>query len=716
MASSAATDSITGTVEVVTFYNPQNGYYILKVLSDHSLHRVTVVGSLPPVFCRGRYQFSGVWVSHEKWGKQFKADHCELLLPRNPDGIVKLLQSNIFKGIGPKTAKKIVQALGEKIFEILEHNPSAVFAIPGLQKPKAQSLINAWREQKSIKEIIGFLKKFDITVSFAQNLIGHYGENALAILQENPYRLAEDLWGVGFKKADQIALQLDGKPDSVNRIKSGLVFCLNRAQEGGHTFLPRSELVKKAAELLEIAVDKVVITLDEILQQKNLIQEYDGVYLPFLHHHEKQAAYYLSRLNRKNDKRIVNPEAIKAALQKFQIREQRTLEPEQIRAVSAMLQEPLLVLTGGPGTGKTTSLKAAVALAEDLGLITLLAAPTGRASRRMAELTGRPASTLHRLLEYIPGTQIFKKGPKNCLEADLVIIDEVSMVDISLFYFLVRACHPSTRIVFIGDADQLPSVGPGRVLHDLLESPCFCCLRLQKVFRQAEKSLIVRNAHLINTGTFPLFSHPEANTDFFFITEEAPLQVQSKIVDLVCRQLPQRYCLNPQKDIQILCPMNRGEIGTRELNVILQKKLNSRAGGNASELAFYPGDKVMQLRNNYDKEVYNGDIGVVEHLDRVNRGCIVRFGNPVHYRLEELEELSLAYAITVHKSQGSEYPGVIMPILTQHYLMLQRKILYTALTRAKQVMVLVGSRTALSLAVQNIKEVVRYSNFRKWLV
>ncbi len=731
--------SLTGAVERITYYNPENGYSVVRLRPEKrntpGMGRdglVTLVGNLPELTPGEYLRLQGKWVNHPKHGLQFQVEICEQVLPATVAGIQRYLGSGLVKGIGPRLAERIVTHFGAQTLEIIERHPERLQEVPDIGPKRAARFAAAWEEQKHVKEIMLFLHSYGVSTALAVKIYKTYGDEALAIVQNDPYRLARDIYGVGFKTADKIARSLGLSPEHPSRLEAGLVYALNQMVDAGHVYLPREELIRRAAELLEVdsallppAVERLAsegrVTLEEVpplrkgaadplsgVREPPEAYRLPAVYLTPLHVSERGVAERLRNLGYSLFSRLSD---IPPALTPLP----PELSAEQRQAVRAALGHPVSVLTGGPGTGKTTAIRALIAVVEAAGKTCALAAPTGRAAKRLSEAAGRPASTIHRLLKYAPA-EGFKVDEQNPLPADLLVVDEASMLDIVLAYHLFKALAPGTHLLLVGDVDQLPSVGAGDVLRDIIASGSVPVTRLTRIFRQAAGSYIITNAHRINRGEMPVF--PPAGTepppDFFLFPAETPEEAADWVVDVVANRIPQKFGLHPVRDIQVLAPMYRGGAGVTALNARLQETLNPPAEGRPQKRLFgqlfRPGDKVMQIRNDYDKEVFNGDIGVVAALSPVEHTLTVDFdGRPVVYDWTEADNLVLAYAVSVHKSQGAEFPAVVIPLVTQHYLMLQRNLLYTAVTRAKRLCVLVGSRRAIGIAVGNDKVSRRYS-------
>jgi len=727
-------EQLEGSVERVTYYNEEDGYTVLRLAVAGQVDPVTVVGHLPEVQPGERLRLEGVWATHPQYGRQFRAERCEQLLPATAEGIRRYLGSGLIRGVGPVTAARIVDRFGADTLRVLEEEPERLREVPGVGPKRAAAIARAWEEQKAIRQVMLFLQSHGVTTGLAVKIYKTYGDQALQVVQEDPYRLARDIWGVGFKTADKIARDLGLPPDAPSRIQAGVAYALGQMADAGHVYVPDEDLVAEAARLLEVEPALVrpaieALDADEVVRRERLayslpgggrgrvgeapgVREEQAVYLTPFYIGEVGVAGRLRALvespaTRLGRFRSVDWDALLAQVTRGA---EIDLSPEQREAVRAALTHKVTVLTGGPGTGKTVTVRTVIAALEALGGRYALCAPTGRAAKRLSEATGRPARTVHRLLEYSP-QEGFRRNEKNPLAVDLLIVDEASMLDLLLTHHLLKAVDRATHLLLVGDVDQLPSVGAGDVLRDVISSGRAKVIRLTRIFRQAAQSGIVVNAHRVNRGQMPVLNR---YGDFYFFSKEAPDEAADLVVDIVVNRIPRKFGLDPVDEVQVLAPMYRGPCGVSNLNDRLQEALNPpgpnrperRLGGRT----FRVGDKVMQVRNNYDKEVYNGDIGRVVAIDGVDQTLTVRIdGRPVVYEWSEADELVHAFAISVHKSQGSEYPAVVVPVLTQHYMMLQRNLLYTAITRARRLVVLVGTRRAIGIAVRSDKVRQRYS-------
>ena len=699
-------DRLRCVVERVTYQNETNGYSVIKCRAKGYADLITVVGSMPEVHVGSVLTLSGEWTVNPKFGRQFTVSGFEETLPATVYGIEKYLGSGLVKGIGPKFAARIVRAFGAETLNVIEEDPDALLRVPGIGKLRVERIKKSWDEQKEIKNIMLFLQGHDVSTTHATKIYKTYGSDSIRIVQENPYRLADDIWGIGFRTADTIAEKLGVEKETAVRLRSGLLYTLNRLSDEGHCYARRDQLLKTGAELLAVEESVLPAVLDEMVRQDDVKTELiDGedsapgetaVYLPPFWFAETGTAKRLKQI-------FSSPASVKVKPQGLEERIRRVTglnyDPAQMDAIRCAAGSKILILTGGPGTGKTTTTLGILTAFRQAGAKILLAAPTGRAAKRLSETTGMEARTIHRLLEFKP-PEGCQKNEQNPLEGDVLILDECSMIDIMLMYSLLKAVPDSMTLIFVGDVDQLPSVGAGNVLRDLIDAGVFPVVRLTKIFRQAAASRIITNAHRINRGRMPDLSNGK-QSDFFFLEEEDPETAAQEIVRLVKERLPRAY---GTRDIQVLTPMQRGAVGAANLNQVLQAALNADAAGlRRGGTDYRLHDKVMQIRNNYDKEVFNGDIGTVCRVNTEDRELTVSFdGREVLYDVTELDELVLAYAATVHKSQGSEYPIVVMPVLMTHYVMLQRNLVYTGVTRAKKLMVMIGSTKALALAVRNV--------------
>ena len=796
-------ERLSAVVERLTFVNEKNGFCVLRVRAQGHRDLVTVVGSLAGVSAGSGLELCGEWRVDAKYGRQFSATSFRETFPATLNGIEKYLGSGLIKGIGPAFARRIVRHFREDTLRVIEEEPQRLTEAPGIGEKRVAMISEAWHAHREIKNVMIFLQDNGVSTTHAVKIFKAYGDRSVAVVKENPYRLADDIWGIGFVTADRIARALGFGADSPERCRAGIAYVLGKFAEDGHCFAHRGELIERSAKLLEVGVDKCEAGLAELIDGRRLVVERglaaaqgapvadfgvsgapgassapvavfgatgvtgapvatpdptgptgptdptgptgptgstgppaaprsygdlgplggqdppEAIYLPLFYYSEAGVARQIADICRLSPKQQWAADAASGhvpAVEESVAEAIRWTEAEtgvqydgiQKDAVRAALTSPFMVLTGGPGTGKTTTTNAIIKAYERLGAKVALAAPTGRAAKRLSEATGREAKTIHRLLEMKPPDG-YKRDKENPLPCDVLVVDEASMIDIALANSMLKAVRPGASVVLVGDVDQLPSVGPGSVLKDIIRSGGVRTVELRRIFRQAQASDIVKNAHRVNAGQMPLIKNSSAGTDFFFMQEEEPQDVAEAVVSLCKERLPRFYAADPLEDIQVLCPMARGEAGSANLNAALQAALNeNRAHVRHGSVSFRLGDKVMQIRNNYDKNVFNGDIGRIVGVNGEEWGALIRYdGRDVAYDVTELDEIVLAYAVTVHKSQGSEYPIVVCPITTQHFMMLQKNLLYTAITRAKRAIVLVGTRKALAIAVRNKKSAER---------
>ena len=717
--------TLRGTLERVVFHNEENGWSVLRMRVQSKADPVTVVGAMPSPQPGIGMTVTGTWVVDARWGRQFKMESYETLLPATVEGIKHYLGSGLIKGIGKTLAGRIVEAFGEDTLEVLDNDPDRLTQVKGITVRKVSDIKLAWAEHRGIRDLIMFLQPHGVSTSYAVRIFRHYGADALEVVRENPYRLAMDIHGIGFVTADQVAMKLGFAPDSDLRAEAGLLFVLGKLTDDGHVFFPYEDLVHRTADELGVETALVRSAVTALVREERLViddlenndeEAFQAVYLARLHHYESSIAHYLRRiLHSPKSSRFIEPEkTLQGVLSMLPL----DLAEEQVEAARAALGVKVLVVTGGPGTGKTTVINAIIRLFEQVKAKVLLAAPTGRAAKRMAEASEREAKTIHRLLEYSPKEDGFARNENNPLACGLLVIDEASMLDTMLMYHLLKAVPLGATVVFVGDVNQLPSVGPGNVLGDIIDSDSVAVVRLTEVFRQAAASEIILNAHRINQGEVPpLQSTKDVLSDFYFIRQEDPERAADMIVDLVKNHIPRRFKLDPVDEVQVLTPMHKGAAGVTELNSRLQTALNpGKSGLKRGERSYLLGDKVMQVRNNYDKDVFNGDMGRICYVNAEEKELTVRFDDKnVLYARDELDEIVPAYAISVHKSQGSEYPAVVMPVLSQHYIMLQRNLVYTGITRGKRLVVLVGAPRAMGMAVSNNKTRKRHTWLAKRL-
>jgi len=711
---------LAGLVERVTYHNVENGFCVLRAKARGHRDVVTVVGHAATIAAGEWITASGEWVNDRTHGQQFKARFLRTSAPTSADGIEKYLASGMIRGVGPVYAKKLVRAFGEKVFEIIEDTPGRLQEVDGIGPVRAASILAAWAEQKAVREIMVFLHSHGVGTARAVRIFKTYGSDAIEVMTENPYRLARDIRGIGFKTADAIAMKLGIEKTAMMRVRAGISYALTEAMDEGHCGLPVDQLVPLAEKLLEVPQELVRTALDLELREGDVIADRVGeapcIFLGGLYHAERAIAGRLMRLASGTlPWPWIDPDK---ALPWVEKHIGLTLAESQVTAIRLALKSKVVVMTGGPGVGKTTIIRAILRILVAKGTELLLCAPTGRAAKRMTEATGFEAKTIHRLLEVDPKSGGFKRGEDNPLECDLLVVDEASMVDVLLMQALLKAVPDRAALLVVGDIDQLPSVGPGQVLADIISSGAVPVVRLTEVFRQAAQSRIITNAHRINQGLIPDLSPPENESDFYFVQAEDPETAVGRIVELVMTRIPKRFGVDPIREIQVLCPMNRGGVGARSLNIELQAALNPAGERKVERFGwtFAPGDKIMQVENDYDKEVYNGDIGMINDVNTSEGVLSATFdGRTVTYEFGELDMLVPAYAATIHKSQGSEYPAVVIPILTQHYAMLQRNLLYTGVTRGKKLVVLIGQRKAIAIAVRNVSGRRRWSKLAEWL-
>ena len=699
-------------VERITFQNAENGYSVMKVKVKGYDDLVTLVGNLLEVPAGAVLLCEGEWRVDKRYGQQFQCETWEEVMPATAYGIEKYLGSGLVKGIGPKFAKLIVGHFGTDTIEVIETDIERLYEVPGISKKRVEKIRESWEKQKDIKNVMLFLQGFGVSTAYAAKIYRQYGKESIDNVKENPYRLADDIWGIGFKTADGIARKMGYEMNDERRLRSGLIYTLNQLADEGHCYAEEEQLIATAKQLLEADEECIRTAMTHAIETEDLMLDGTAIYLPPFYYAECGTANRLNTLVHTTEAGSIF--TARFDLAKLQRETGIEYDEVQVEAIRQAIASKVMVLTGGPGTGKTTTTKAIIAALQSAGMRILLAAPTGRAAKRMSEATGMEAKTIHRLLEYNPQDG-YKRNDENPLEGDALIVDECSMIDIILMNNLTKALPTTMRLVLVGDIDQLPSVGAGNVLRDIIDSGVIPVVRLTRIFRQAQSSRIVMSAHAINRGCFPDISNGQ-HTDFFFMKQEEPEKVAETIVSLVRDRLPKAY-RQPNANIQVLTPMQRGVVGAANLNVALQQALNHNTAALVrGGYTFKEGDRVMQLRNNYDKDVYNGDLGYVRSVDMEERTLTVDFdGQMVEYEASELDELTLAYATTIHKSQGSEYPIVVMPVLMTHYVMLQRNLIYTGITRAKKICVLVGQTKALAYAIHNMKVLKRNTRLKERL-
>ncbi|MCD7717690.1 MAG: ATP-dependent RecD-like DNA helicase [Lachnospiraceae bacterium] len=691
-------DSLRCVVERITYQNAENGFSVIKCRAKGYSDLVTVVGNMPDVHVGSVLTMQGQWKIDGKYGRQFSAEKWEETLPATTYGIEKYLGSGLIKGVGPKFAKRIVQQFGKDTLEIIETDPDRLIEVAGIGQKRVNQVKKSWQEQKEIKNIMLFLQSNDVSTSHAAKIYRTYGNESIKIVEENPYKLADDIWGIGFKTADTIASKLGIEKTRFMRLRSGLMYTLNKLSENGHCYAVREQLIEAAVGLLDVEAPELEMTLDEMLRTSDVIKDEDAIYLPPFYFSETGCAKRLIRLMQ-GDRRVSMD--VEKVMREIERDSKIHYDEVQLQAIRQAVDSKVMVLTGGPGTGKTTTMNGIISAYRKARCRIILAAPTGRAAKRMSEATGMEAKTIHRLLEYKP-PEGYQKNEEHPLEGDVLILDECSMIDVMLMYNLLKALPEEMTLILVGDTDQLPSVGAGNVLKDIIASGCIPVVRLTRIFRQAQGSRIIMNAHRINKGEMPDLRGGR-DSDFFFAGKETNEEVVDLLVKYCTKNLPAYYHVDAFSDIQVLTPMQRGTCGAANLNQVLQEAMNPgkiylKRGGTQYRLR----DKVMQIRNDYDKDVFNGDIGIIENVNTDDNELTVNFdGRHITYDVTELDELVLAYATTIHKAQGSEYPIVVMPFTMSHYVMLQRNLLYTGVTRAKKILVLIGEKKAIAYATHN---------------
>lgn len=721
--------TVQGQIERITFYNEETDFTIARLNASGYRDLITLVGTMMAPTPGQVVRVTGRWNNHPKFGEQFKVVRYTTLIPATVATIEKYLGSGLIKGIGPVMAKRMVAEFGKKTLDVIEEEIEKLIEVEGIGKKRMAMISKAWSDQKEIREVMLFLQGHGVSSGYAAKIFKHYGNQSIDVVKDNPYRLAMDIFGIGFVTADKIAENLGFAKDSDLRAEAGIIYVLNQLSDEGHVYYPYESLMDKAGETLEVAREILVKALESLSAQRKIVierlkgpentstDEDHAVYLTQFHICETGIAARLrSLMTAPTMRREIDAEkAVEWVQQQLSI----SLARNQTEAVKYAAASKVMVITGGPGTGKTTIINAVLKIFGRLGIDILLAAPTGRAAKRMNEATGREAKTIHRLLEFSPQKGGFQKNEEHPLKCDLLIIDEASMIDTVLMYHLIKAIPPHSTLILVGDVNQLPSVGPGSVLKDIISSGSVPVVHLDEIFRQAQDSSIIVNAHLINRGIIPpLDTAGKDQTDFYFIQKDEPEEALHMIMELVGGRIQKAFGFDPVEDVQVLTPMNRGTVGTHNLNTEIQKALNRREDGitrGAGTLRI--DDKVMQIRNNYDKEVYNGDIGRIVRIDTENQDVRIAFdGRIVVYEYSQLDEVVLAYAVSVHKSQGSEYPCVVIPLLTQHYVLLQRNLIYTAITRGRKLVIVVGSKRAMAIAVKNDRTQERFSRLRERLL
>jgi exodeoxyribonuclease V alpha subunit len=722
---------LSGQIEHITYFNEENGFTIAKVKVDGRRDPVTVRGILMGPLPGEVLTMQGEWTHHPKYGEQFRVVDYRTAVPASVYGIQKYLGSGLIKGIGPVMARRIVKNFGKKTLEIIEEEPERLAEIEGIGNKRIVMIKAAWDAQREIRDVMLFLQGHDVSSGYSAKIFKAYGNTAIQVVRNNPYRLASDIFGIGFLIADRIAEKMGFDKNSPLRAQAGILYVLNQLAEEGSVYTPYEPLITRCIEVLHVDRDILTEVIGKLAFNEKIVIEdlndsietfqenFKAVFLAKYYLAENRIAERMARLS--SAPKSIRPIDTDKAIEWVQGRLTFMLAEKQIHAIRCGLDNKVMIITGGPGTGKTTIINAILKIYTELTVKTLLAAPTGRAAKKMTEATGHEAKTIHRLLEYSLQKGGFKKDEADPLDCDVLFIDEASMIDTLLMHYLMKAVPPAATLIIVGDVNQLPSVGAGNVLHDLIESEIIPIVRLNEIFRQAKASQIVINAHRINNGKLPLIKADELvapESDFYFINQEDPEKVLQIILELVSQRIPRRFGYDSTDDIQVLAPMHKGIVGTGNLNIELQGLLNP---GNISisrgDRNFRIRDKVMQIRNNYEKEVYNGDIGRIAGIDPETQTVSIGFDKrQVDYEYSHLDEIVLAYAVSVHKSQGSEYPVVVLPVLTQHYLLLQRNLIYTAVTRGRKLVVLVGTWKALAMGVRNDKMRRRYTHLRQRLI
>ena len=704
-------EKIKCTIERITFQNSENGYSVLQASIKGFREEQTIVGTFHEVTVGAVLTVEGNWRVDKRYGRQFAAESWSEEMPADIIGIEKYLGSGLVKGIGPKFAKQIVSHFGLETFEVIETDIDRLLEVPGIGKGRVSKIKESWEKQKDVKDIMVFLQGHGVSSTYAAKIYKQYGKDSIEKVQGNPYCLADDIWGIGFKTADSIAEKLGYEKNDLRRCRSGILYTLSKLSEDGHVYSEREQLVKSAKELLQADEEHIVQALDQMIEAEDLILDDEALFLPPFYYAEVGVANKIKRLLEDSSGTLFD-----GTLNIEEIVKQTSIQYDdvQVAAIGQAVKSKFMVLTGGPGTGKTTTTLGIIAALESLGQSILLAAPTGRAAKRMSEATGKEAKTIHRLLEYNPA-EGYGRNDENPLQGGVLIVDESSMIDVILMNSLLKAVPSHMKVILVGDIDQLPSVGAGNVLRDIIDSDVVPVVRLTRIFRQAQSSRIIINAHKINQGVFPDISNGK-DADFFFIKQEDPEVAAREIVNIVKNRIPKAYHYSTN-DIQVLAPMQRSVVGATNLNIILQEAINpegeslSRGG-----FRYRKGDRVMQIRNNYDKEVFNGDIGYIKEVNLEERTLTAIYeGRPVEYEDSELDELTLAYATTIHKSQGSEYPVVVIPLLMTHFVMLQRNLIYTGITRAKKICIIVGTTKALAYSVHNMVVLKRNTKLKERL-
>ncbi len=721
---------LTGQIERITYTNPENGYTIAQVKVRGEKRVVTVVGNLIEPMPGEIVELQGQWKIHPKYGEQFEVEEYRNTVPATIHGIKKYLGSGLIKGIGPVMAGRVVSRFGKKTLDIIENKINRLSEIDGIGDKRIEMIQTAWKDQKEIRSVMMFLQSHQISAGYATKIFKQYGDRSIAVVTENPFQMATDIFGIGFLTADKIAANIGFSKDSPLRTRAGILYVLNELSSDGHVYFPYPKLIEKCSEILKVDGRLVADGLNQVAADKQIVIEAEddvlslpenqdagrAVYLSRYHFCETGISYMLKRLMA--TPKSIGPVDARQSVKWVQEQLDFSLADNQKKAILSAVQSKFMVITGGPGTGKTTIIRAVLKIYQKLHVNILLAAPTGRAAKQMSETTGFPAKTIHRMLCFNFHSGEGQKNEQDPLDCDLLIVDEASMVDTVLMHHLLKAVPQEATLVLVGDVNQLPSVGAGNILADIIASHVVPVVRLNEIFRQAQQSQIIMNAHRINNGFLPKTDvKNDENTDFYFIDQKSPERVLEIILELAANRIPQKFGIDAIDEIQVLSPMHKGLVGTANLNIELQKRLNPQKDsilyGNTT---FHCHDKVMQIRNNYDKNVFNGDIGRVVAVNREIREVMVEFdGRKIAYDFTELDEVVPAYAVSIHKSQGSEYPAVIIPVLTQHYILLQRNLIYTAVTRGRRLVILVGTRKALAIAIKNDKTQQRFTRLKNRL-
>ena len=712
--------NIRGVLEKIVFKNPDSGYMVGRIRTgDDEL--VTVVGKVFELQCGEELEIQGSWIVNKKYGKQFEITKVKAHTPSTTVGIENYLGSGLIKGVGPVMAKKIVEKFGKKTLDVLDDDPEKLSGIEGIGQKRIKQIIKSWQKHKNIREVMIFLQSYGISSNYSAKIYNTYGENTVSVIKINPYRLAEDIFGIGFKIADDIALKVGIPKDSIFRIKAGIIYLLHRAEDNGHCFLPAEEILTVSSDFLGADLSIINNAIGELQEEEKIIIVKDGegnkIYLSSLYHSEvfvSKKILELSDTDDNKDNQTGRESLYRRLINEMADADGILLDEIQVNAIIMALTERIMIITGSPGTGKSTILNFIIKILEREKKKFMMAAPTGRASKRMTETTGRESKTIHRLLNFNPKLNKFLKNEDNPIDADIIIIDEASMLDIRLMRNLLSAIKIDSSLIFVGDIDQLPSVGPGYVLGDLIRSGTVPVCELKKIYRQEGQSQIIRNAHKVRDGQFPYIKNKDSE-DFFFLEKNDPEEAVNLILHLLSNKIPSSFGMDPLKDVQVLVPTNKGVCGVINLNSRIQEMLNPGSTGLLhGNRWFRVGDKVIQLKNNYNKDIYNGDIGIITSIDMELKEASIDYdGRKVDYSFYEMDEINHSYAISIHKSQGSEFKCVIIPLLTSHYMLLQRNLLYTALTRARELAILVGSKKAIGMAVnKNIVE-KRYTSLKE---